>query len=214
MSKRIVLGDVENGELANTDAEWSIDESGQLVLDIPESGAYDMSGVDLKGLQSFSTERVNSNYHYAAAYDGQDLDARLDNALSSAQGGDTVMLEPGNHGARTISTSLRIIGTGGSIGSMSRINDSWTITQRCRIDNISLVSKSEVELKLQSDQTVVKSVDGGGSSVISVEADGVIISHVTNGNVIFEQGTADGLVDTSTLVSVTDNGSNTIGDIS
>lgn len=84
MSKRIVLGDVENGELANTDAEWSIDESGQLVLDIPESGAYDMSGVDLKGLQSLSTGKGRITGEETITLNVPTDFATMDDAVSAA----------------------------------------------------------------------------------------------------------------------------------
>ncbi|AHG00962.1 hypothetical protein HALLA_12075 [Halostagnicola larsenii XH-48] len=58
VTKRIVLGDVENDEITNIDADWYI-EDGKLVLEVPQSGEHEMRDVDLTGLSSVGAEEEN-----------------------------------------------------------------------------------------------------------------------------------------------------------
>ena len=126
-------------------------------------------------------------------YDGASPDARLDNALSDANNGETVYLEAEDYVEnRTISKDLKLIGTGLMFEQSTNINANWT---------------------LAASSSFLKSVFVSGGADITIDADNVIVSEVNNANITFNSGTDGGLVDTSINTTVTDNGTNNIGDV-
>jgi hypothetical protein len=55
-------------------------------------------------------------------------------------------------------------------------------------------------------------INGNGATV-TIDTGRVIVANCDNLSVTFNNGTSDGLVDTCTGTTVTDNGSNTVGDV-
>jgi len=162
--------------------------------------------------EAVSTEQIGSERHNAGAYDGAGPDARLDNALSAASGGDVIYLENTDYTAdRTISTQVSFVGTRVSYGNDgTNFNGSLTVDGRCNFENVAFSGAVTANGKY----TTFDNVPLEGGSSITVAADYVSITRATLGDVTFQSGTSNGIADACRGTSVTDNGSNTIGDIS
>jgi hypothetical protein len=159
---------------------------------------------------SLNSEVISTNYIFAGAYDGGDVDARLDNALSDLNQGDTLYLEASTYvDDRTITTNrVRVVGSGrGGEGDATQLDNTttWTFdSARGQIQNLtggSLVAGGA---------TLIKNVY---LMDITVPNPNVIICDSFGGSVTFESGTSNGIVDTCSGTTVTDNGTNTVGDI-
>jgi hypothetical protein len=151
----------------------------------------------------------------ASIKDGADADARLDNALSDKSSGQTIFLESANYSKdRTIDSVNKVDIKGTGISSQHSDIDagaSWTYEViRGVISDFHLSSDSS--LTVSGAVVHVDNVSGGGS--ITVDADRVILTRLDAISVTFASGTSNGVVDASTNTTVTDNGSNTVGDIS
>jgi len=142
-------------------------------------------------------------------FDGSDADTRLDNALAVANEGDTVLLENTTYTQdRSIGVRLKIVGSGSSFnGSSIDSGVMWTLTGFVHIYNIT------------GSGTLV--LDGTRAAVVSPSIIDITVKSVDNRiiggedvAVTFESGTSGNIVDSQRGGSVTDNGSNTVGDIS
>jgi len=180
--------------------EWREDKDGVL------------TGPDIKA-ESVDTEQIATDYLYAGAFDGADPDARLDNVLSAAASDDAIYLEGDNYTEdRTISKDVRIVAPGAGSGGASngRIDGAtWTLTDRSRIENISAANNGEIVC----DAAFFNSVIGGTGAIITVNGNRARIIGGANLDVTFANGTSSGVADSLVNSSVTDNGSNTVGDL-
>jgi hypothetical protein len=161
------------------------------------------------------TEKIGTSQRYASAFDGADPDARLDNALSAASNGDIIYLEAGDYTSnRTISTKCAIIGPQGFEippgGASFNISGDWTFGAEGALERVVLSSNTITFTEPYSYLDTARSASGGS---IVVDADHCRVLNMAEGSVTFNSGTKQGLVDSSTNVAVTDNGTNTTGDI-
>lgn len=153
-----------------------------------------------------------SDYHYAGDYDGTDADARLDNAIAAASSGDVIYLESASYQTdRTISDFLTIIGTtDSSIG--DGVAATWTLNE-FRVTLLRLRGTSDATIDVQSAGTVIRGGNWGGGTQFNVNAGQTQLTNIRNGDITFASGTSGSIVDSCVNVSVTDNGTNTVGDI-
>ena len=160
--------------------------------------------------ESVNTESIGTDYHYAGGYDGSGPDARLDNALSAANRGDRILLENATYSDnRTIEDRHNLSGTGMRNG--TEITGSWDIGTS-QLDHVRL---SDVGIT-SGGFNVISHFSGNTGSSITVTGDRSVIGPAFGGNMslIFESGTSNNIIDSVAEVAVTDNGSNTVGDIS
>lgn len=156
-----------------------------------------------------NTEQIGSERHYAGAYDGSGVDARLDNAISAATSGDTIYLEIGSYSTtRTLSKDLTVIGAG-SWSSGSVITGSWTLGARVTLRNV-LINDGTVTV---SENQCMITECMLASDTVDVSGDEFRFIGNRRGTVTFQSETNAGIVDCCVNTSVTDNGTNTVGDI-
>ena len=171
--------------------------------------------------ESVSTESLVDDRNYAGAFGGSDPDERLDNALSAASDGDVIYLERDRYlDNRTVSTSVTIIGTNSNTDDGTVIEADWTLDSiNIHLANVGINGfnvSGDVTLELASRVTasnIELRTDGG---VVVTGNDVVIYGVMTRGSdngLTFESDTSGGVVDTSTDLSITDNGNNLVGDV-
>jgi len=166
---------------------------------------------DAVDANSITTETVVSDYHFAGAFDGADADTRLGNALSAANNGDVIFLENARYTSARTYDSFR----GTFLGSFSvsqnegaQLAEDWTLDSRVHMYRIAV--ESNTDLNLNTTNINLSDISLGGT--ITVGGDRAVIQGVLGGEITFESGTSGGIVDSSADVTVTDNGSNTVGD--
>jgi hypothetical protein len=191
-------------------SETQLGGSAGIFEDTNSDGVYEQTTGDGIETPSVSTEGavVGDTYYWASRYDGADADARLDAALSAATDGDTIYLEEAVYSAdRTISNRLKIVGTGGAF-SGSKIEATWTLGARVLLESVTI---DNATVNVNSQNCAIMNSLGGSVTV----SDGRF-RYVANdgGDVTFESGTSSSIVDACVGTTVTDNGSNTVGDIS
>jgi hypothetical protein len=169
--------------------------------------------VDTFSANSVETEQLATDYLYAGSYNGSDADARLDNALAAASDGDEIYLEKATYSAdRSISQSIDFQGPSSyALGSAIGSGTTWTLDNKVslykiRVQGSVVVSGSRCRVGQLYGQG---SIDISGNTAILTELNG------EGGpmTVTFQSGTSGGIVDSSSFISVTDSGSNTVGDI-
>jgi len=199
------------------------DNSGNVVMKWDESNTQwdvqsnDIQNVGSLGVEETHTETISSGErHYAGDYDGGDADERLDNALSTASAGETVILENENYtDDRTISTNIRIQGSGDGMTGGSQIRAVWTLNANGIIVKNTLLGGGSGQYVLDSSRiSIVFCGLFGASPELQVNADNALIVNCASGAITFASGTSGGLVDSCIQnVSVTDSGTNTVGDV-
>jgi hypothetical protein len=149
---------------------------------------------------------IDETYHYAAD------DAELDEKLSSASRGDTIYLGNSDFAHdRTISTKgVTIISS--SVGSESaEFSGSLTFDAPDIVIAGGHISGS-VTVN-DSACAIIRGNHAFGMGGITISADTFRYVNNREGELTFESGTSGGIVDACTQVTVTDNGTNTVGDI-
>lgn len=145
------------------------------------------------------TETIGAGeYHYAGDYDGADPDARLGNALSAASPGNLIYLENAEYNTdRTFSNSYVLIGTFTRWADGSILMDTqWTFDSACRVVGIGGGGPADSQFQINADRMGIFQV---GGAVLQIT---------------FASGTQRGLVDGAYgEVTVTDNGTNSVGDL-
>jgi hypothetical protein len=155
---------------------------------------------------------IRGSVGWRSDFDGSTVDARLDNAIAAASSGDHIAIESvGYSDDRTVSKRLALEGTHKlPAGGATLEGASWTFTEAVVLKLFQADSSSSISLTGSYSQLSEARV--GGS--ITVSNDLVTIAQVAgSGSITFESGTSGGIVDGSSGVSVTDNGTNTVGDI-
>ena len=150
--------------------------------------------------------------------EGTDPDDRLDNALAAASDGDVIYLEPVDYaenrtGDDAIGTQVNLFGTFAGSPSGTDLDADWEIQNSITIRDISMGSS---QIDINSNFCRIENVrifTSSGEIRISDGVQSVLTSIVNDGSVIFESGTSENIIDSSADISVTDNGSNTVGDI-
>lgn len=169
-------------------------------------------------LAASTVPELNDDYLYAGAFDGADPDARLDNAISAAVPEESIIyLEADRYtDDRTINKRLAFRGFTDLFGSFGpAITGTYDIQRRCKFENIKFDPSSGPALNINSQQgtRLRDCVFQLVPTPVNVNADRVLISDCYFGTITFASGTLGGLVDGCIGTSVTDNGSNTVGDI-
>lgn len=157
---------------------------------------------------------VDDTHHWASQYDGGDPDARLANALSAASDGDVIHLENGTYDSNlTVSKRLRVVGTnpGGTSPSGTQIGADWTIGEGIHLSDFILDTGQSITITGR--RSTLSQFRAAGTAAINVNADECRVYGMFDGNLTFDSGTTGGIIDASIGVSVTDNGTNTEGNV-
>jgi len=192
------------------------DSSGTIILRRNETASeWQFEGTDLSGINAIdagevSTEQLGSDRHYVAAYSGSDPDVRLDNALADASDNDTIFLEKEVYESdRTISTACRFVGVGAG---GTTINGIWTLDSTfISVENVT--TSTDVEFVIEQPVVSITECQFGSDYPVTVNADRFRFVNNEGGTLTFASGTSQGIVDSCTRTSVTDNGANTVGDV-
>jgi len=172
---------------------------------------------DVNADGTVNTRQLGSERLFAGSFDGGGADARLDAAITEASDGDVVFLENASYSAdRTISTSLSIAGTAvfANRTTGSYLDGAvWTLDTRVDVTDLNMSSNTSNEIIL-NDRGTVQNLSATTDATITVSADGVLLSNLRAVSVVFESGTSGGRVDSSVALNVTDNGTNSVGDVS
>jgi hypothetical protein len=177
---------------------------------LPRGTTQTLNVADIKS-NNISTESIKprflaEDYLYAGGFSGSDPDARLGNCLANASFGDTVMLENDAYNQdRTIDKRICFIGTRMQGGTL--IDANFTCNSKVTVEKVALLGTITLN-------SIISSVRGISRGNIQINADRCLITQCDNTSVTFASGTARGIVDSCSIVSVTDNGNNTVGDIS
>jgi len=193
----------------NVQAEIRHDLAQSLIIDQLNGSDIDFQQSDLSNIASASIEQIGSERHYAGAYDGADADERLDAAIAGSSESDIIYLESADYNdARTISSRRIFKGTNPRAGG-SNINDSWDLA-----DGFTELHDANFDsLTITGDECRVTGCRTSTSGSVTVSANEFFYIENRGGVITFEAGTEFGIVDSCTLTQVTDNGSNTVGDI-
>jgi len=156
--------------------------------------------------------KVNDEYLWASDFDGSDADTRLDNALNAASDGDVILLENDTYSStRTINSfagtllgSFSVSANNGAV-----VSGDWTLDSRVHIYRIAVESNADLNPNVSN----IHLSDIDNQETITVGGDRAVIQGVLGGSITFQSGTSGGIVDSSTDTTVTDNGSNTVGDL-
>jgi hypothetical protein len=191
----------------SVNSNWS-----EIVLDVLDAISGSTISPDTVNANSVNTESIGTDRYYAAGFDGADADTRLDNALSTANPGDTIYLEGGQYAAdRTISSGIIMAGTGGE-GGGTVIDGTWTLTGTGGIvRNCQINASNGGRVDADGVRSSIIDCVGVSSPNIQVGADRCRITGGDALNIIFETGTSGGLVNSVTNATITDNGANTDG---
>jgi hypothetical protein len=142
----------------------------------------------------------------ASKYDGQTADDRLANAISAASDYDTIYLEKATY-TQNIDTGTRLILVGTGIEGGTTIDADWSFNSPF------ILKYADISGSISINAFRAKITYCGGSGSIS-DAGGLNIYSLLVGlSITFGSSTSNSIVDASTQLSVTDNGSNTVGDI-
>jgi len=190
--------------LGQTDNVIEENQSGDIVanLDVVNAGSVSATSID--------TELLANRSHYAAGYSGADPDTRIDNAISAASGGDEIIGEAATYDSNhTINKKITVKFPDGS---GATITGTWTVTGQGAILSGGDISNGSVDLS--ANQSVVMNAEGDIGSEVTVNADYCRVTDSYGLGVTFASGTSGGLADSLARSSVTDNGANTVGDVS
>lgn len=189
--------------------------SGTLRPDDVETDNITADSATVNGTTNTDTleaKQLNSDYKYAGSYNGSDPDQRLSAALNDLNNGEVLHLENETYqNDRTITNDrITIIGTAYTNGIDGTIvNGIWTFAgQAVILERL----RSANNIIFEKGFSVVSHINGA-SDTITIKGDRSNLSKIDNMNITFESGTGNGIVDGCTDVVVTDNGSNTIGDL-
>lgn len=165
------------------------------------------------------SDGINANSIDTEALDITDIfetaadDAELSAALSNASEGNTILLANADFTSDYTFDTRGVAIEGTEVAQTTRgtsLSGSLAFNDRTLIEAVDLSSTGGFSVGNQR-----CTFDGCSFGVtVTVSADEVSFISCADGSVTFESGTSGGLVDSCRNVSVTDNGTNTVGDIS
>jgi hypothetical protein len=136
-------------------------------------------------------------------------DSELDTVISNSSQNDHVKLSNSTFSdARTISKELTLSGTHQS---GTRIQADYTLSDRIMITQVVVDGST---LTFDARFCRLHRSQGADGPSIQVNANEGMITECVGYDVTFASGTDDGIVDSSSRMTVTDNGTNTVGDLS
>ena len=206
------------------------DSSGSIVLVRDETaGQWDLNNNSLTGINAINASSANveslstdgavigDGWTYASFFDGDDADERLDAAIDDVTEETTIYLENAEYTEdRTVDKRVGLFGntpkqtSSSSPGSV--IASDWTLTSEIELRNVGV--RSELVLDSDIGNDGLHMLTGGGGVDIVIKTNDVTVIACSSINVTFEEDTSGGVVTGCTSTSVTDNGENTVGDIS
>jgi len=188
----------------------------------------DVAGIEALDVQSASVPQVTSNVDFnsndatgigaleaeSAIIDGTifyaDDRENLLNILEDGSNEDTVYLGEGVFDDISIGPDdpLKIIGTGwGGTGTRA---ENWTVDNRANLSGFVQFRN----ITISGDRCNISEIYGrSGNDAVLVTGDDCNIHGVNRLDITFDSGTSGNIVDSAVDTSVTDNGSNTIGDL-
>jgi hypothetical protein len=176
-------------------------------LEIKHQNSGERITLDDSGLKM---QKIDDDRLYAGAFPGSDADSRLDSALSSAKAQDKILLEKEKYtDDRTISTSVHLQGPMDGFGGAT-IDAQISIDSRIQLTDMRFTAQAS--LTVNAGGSIFKNLNNSATTV-TVNGDFNRLIGFDNGNITFASGTLGNVVDSSVRVTVTDNGSNVVGDI-
>ena len=165
----------------------------------------------LKG-PALKTESLVNDYHFAGSFDGSDPDERLNTALNSVTTDDTLYLEKAEYqGDYTISTDgLLLVGTGGGANLNDTAFDNGVDIEAAGVEirNVDFRGRDGTIFAPQVLITHCSRVNH------TIESDECAVVSSMRSDVTFSSDTENGLAGLLWAESsVTDNGNNTLGNI-
>ena len=177
---------------------FDLDVQGALQRDLDAGG----QAITNAGSVSTSTITINSTVRYVSS------DTELDDALASANGGDMIILGNSTYTTdRTISKDLCFMGSHDQFGAV--IDSSWTVDGRVKIKNTGFSGGNVITINAVN--SAIESCSG--DATVTVFADDFRYLNNVGGDITFESGASGGIVDGCAGTTITDNGSNQIGDV-
>lgn len=172
-------------------------------------GTLDADGNNITGVGSLGAGEIGSGRHYAEAKSGSDPDSRLATAISDASVGHVIYAELGStyDSNETIPTGMLVTGSTRQNG--PDVSATWTLGFDAWLEGMRISGT----ITASNSRGGVRNCGLSGSTV-TVSNDWFSVVGCDRGSVTFENGTGAGIVDSCVQTSVTDNGNNTIGDIS
>jgi hypothetical protein len=204
-----------NGSPVDVFADEVRDEGGDVFYDLDDTGAVPINrNLDLQSSQEIQNAAavttggitIDDAWHYAGS------DSELDTVLSNVSEGDTILL--GNttfSNNRTISTRGLVFRGTVSPGSVrgTDISGTWTLSEQLTIKHCQISTAPDFNSR------DIGLVSCGMSAALSTDQDLTRVFHCDgNGfDFTFENGTSGGIIDGNLdFGTITDNGSNTVGD--
>jgi hypothetical protein len=194
-------------------SSFSVGAAGLTVQGQLDAGSADITNNVSAG--SVDTRRLVGDRLYAGDFAGSDADARLSNALSAATSGDVIYLESATYTQDiTTTTNLTLIGTGVQFsGTQIDGTTTWTFDSPVNLSQVFIPSKN-VSLQVNDDGSILRELNGFDSQAITVDSGFCRITSVSSLNVTLTSNSKRCVVDASSKVAVTDNGTlNVTGDI-
>jgi len=177
------------------------------------------NGNDISNVGAFDSDSVNTDEAAikqegptinAWAQDGGDAETRLDNATSSASGGDVINLEKATYAnTRTLSNNTSYYGTeagGGNVGTEIDSSAVWSVGFGTLVFGVGGVGEIDTADKNSRISHI-------SDLTVTVGHDNVQVISSAGLSVTFQSGTSGGLIDSCTRTTVTDNGNNTVGNL-
>jgi hypothetical protein len=158
------------------------------------------------------TETIGAgDYLYAGDFDGADADARLSNALSASSENTKINLESGVTYDADISVPFGVNLSGVTPGSPTvSSGTTWSFPNNtAKLSNVRMAGTIDVTASIIR----LDSINQFGGGTITIDGGNCVLTRITSGDVTFASGTSGNVIDSSTNVTVTDNGSNTVGDV-
>jgi hypothetical protein len=181
-------------------------------LEIKHQNSGERVTLDSSGLK---TQKIDDDRLYAGAFTGANADARLNSALSAASDGDVVYLESAIYDKdKTVDNRVSLAGTGIFFrGTRITGTTTWTFNESAKLRDIHLPDDT-VTVNFNGNGSVVTNLNSVSGVTVSVDATRFRATRLSGLDVVLEANSAGCVVDASTNITVTDNGSaNIIGDI-
>jgi len=167
--------------------------------------AEDIDVSDTINTQTIQPRNIGNGYHYAAAFDGADPDARLANAITGSNISDTIILEKEQYSTNTISARRVFQGIRTGTFGTSFVSN-VTFNETVCLKGITFTG----DLILNQNQSYVHDCNPFFASTVELNGDQIHYVNNRGGDVVVNANAC--VVANNTFAGVTDNGSaNAIG---
>jgi hypothetical protein len=160
-------------------------------------------------------QKIDDDRLYAGAFSGSDPDVRLSNAISKASSGDTIHLENGLYDSDlTVTKPLSFIGSAPEFSGTEITGiTTWDFNSPVNVRNLAITS-NDVTLNFLGDSSRLCDINSFLNANINVSGQRFRGYGIRQSIITFQSASKLCIIDSSTQVSVIDNGSsNLIGDI-